>query len=129
RLGIESELHRTIGFVTKELVRIFVGRQIFAVDGEDVVAFSGVNANFGEGRTIEILFVLAAINFGDAVTASCVIEFEAGTWQSVLRTLWHFKISTLDVGVRGAELGNHFSQNIIEIRTMSDERDQRRVLF
>src|SRR5258708_8992062 len=129
RLGIQSELYRPIGFVAEQLVRIFVGVQIFAGDGQDVVGLSVVNDNFGEGRVIEFFFVLATVDFGDAVTASCAVEFESGARQSVLRTFWHFIISAFDVGVRGAEFGGHFSQNIIEIGAVSDERDQRRVLF
>src|SRR4029077_10606123 len=105
RLGIQSELYRPIGFVAEQLVRIFVGGQIFTVDGQDVVAFSGVNTNFGEWRAIEFFFVLATVDFGDAVTASCAVEFESGCWQSALTTVWHFIISAFDVGGRGVGFG------------------------
>jgi len=46
-LGVDGELDGAVSLVAQELVWIVLGGEIAAVNGQDVVAFLDVDANFG----------------------------------------------------------------------------------
>src|SRR6185436_12203868 len=123
------KLHRIVSLVAKQSIWIVVAFQLFAVDGEDVVAHICIDSDFAEGRTIDVFFVLTGEDLRDAITTGLLVELETRSCQARPRTRRYLKITAFDVRVLDCQFGDHFADYVIEIRTVSNVLEEWFVLL
>src|ERR1043165_4924938 len=126
---VERELDRIISLVAQQTIRIVSALQLLAIDREHVVAHIRIHAHFGQRRAIKIFLVLTVKDLRDAIASGLLVKLKTRAGQTVTRPRRNLKIAALDVSVLNRELRDHFTDHVIESRTMGHILQQRLVLL
>ena len=118
RCRVDRQLHWSIGLVPKQLIGVRAPSELLAIDSQNVVAHLDVDADLGQGRTVLVFLVVSGKDLRDAVAAGPGIELEFSPGQRNLVSLRQIVVSSLDIGMTDAELGDHFADQVVEIGAM-----------
>jgi hypothetical protein len=115
--------------VAEEPVRVLIGPQLLAVDGQDVVTHGGLDAHLGEGRPVAGLLVVAGEDPADPVATAGRVELEAGARERHVRPLGLVPVAAGDVGVLDRQLGDHLGDEVVQVRAVGHVGQERPVLL
>ena len=131
RLGpvIQEKFDGARSLVPEHPEGVVAGRQVFPVDRQDVVAFTGIHSDLRQRGPVFRFLVVAPENPRDSVSTAFRVKLEVGTHERDSRAGRHRVVPTRDIGVSDIEFGDHLPDHIIQVRAVPDMRKPRPVLF
>src|SRR5712692_7913555 len=121
--GIDFQGDEFSGEILEIRIDILIRTRFLAVYGNQVVARLHLQSRFSQRRARGIVPVFAGIDFRDAEIPAVRLEIRAQHSDADVRL--RRLIAAADVGVRSAQLRDHFADDVIQVAAMRDPRKKR----
>ena len=122
--GVDGEFNGPVRLVAQQAEGVDGSGEIFAVDGDQVVADADVDADLRERRTVASLLIVASENLREAVTVGGWIGLKVSAEQGDLGALGPVEVAAGDVGVADDQLGDHFAEHVVQVQAVDDAADK-----
>src|SRR5216684_1945392 len=121
--GIDFQGDEFSGDILEIRIDVLIRTRLLAVYGNQVVARLHLQSRFSQRRARGIVPVFAGIDLRNAEVAALRLEIRAEHSDADMRL--RRLIAAADVGVRSAQLCDHFADDVIQVAAMRDPRKKR----
>src|SRR6266851_526387 len=125
--GINFQRDEFSGEVLEIRIDVLIRTRLLAVHGDQAVARLHLQSRFGQRRARGIVPVFAGIDFRNAEVAALRLEIRAEHSDADVRL--RGLIAAAHVGVRSAQLRDHFADDVIQVAAMRHPRKKRFIAF